>query len=93
MNEKEITPCEDESEHESCQSLLSTLGEYGDCTLHDELCAERERHMKDCEHCQIVVNTLKKTVELYQEIAEGTDLPGEVRQRLYVRLNLDDYLK
>ncbi len=82
--------CED---HESCRQLLSTLGEYVDGDLSGELCAELERHMKDCQRCRIVVNTMKKTVELYQETGEETHVPDDVRERLYLRLNLEDFLK
>lgn len=82
--------CED---HESCKQLLSTLGDYVDGTLSGELCAELEQHMKGCERCRVVVDTMKKTIELYQETSEETELPDDVRERLYLRLNLDDYLK
>ncbi len=85
-----IDECED---HASCKQLLSTLGDYVDGTLSAELCSELEHHMKDCQRCRIVVNTLKKTIELYQEADEDTPLPEDVRERLYLRLNLEDYLK
>lgn len=86
----QVTACE---EHESCKQLLTTLGEYVDGTLSAELCTELERHMKGCQRCRVVVNTLKKTVELYHETGEDTHLPEDVRERLFLRLNLDDYLK
>lgn len=80
-------------EHENCRQLLSSLGEYVDGTLSSELCAEIDRHMKDCQRCRIVINTMKKTVELYQETGEEIQLPEAVRERLFLRLNLEDYLK
>jgi anti-sigma factor RsiW len=80
-------------EHKHCQDLLLSLGEYVDGTLSQDLCSILERHLKDCQRCRIVLNTLKKTVELYQETAEDATMPDEVRQRLYQKLNLDDYLK
>ena len=86
MNDHEHT-------HESCRELLSSLGDYVDGTLGDELCAEIERHMKGCNRCRVVVNTLRKTVELYHETAAETQLPEDVRNRLYIRLNLEDYRK
>lgn len=79
-------------ECESCSQLLSSLSEYIDGALSPELCAAIEEHMKDCQRCTIVVNTLKKTVELYHENAEGTELPDDVKQRLYVRLNIEDFM-
>jgi anti-sigma factor RsiW len=85
-----VDECED---HASCRQLLSTLGDYVDGTLSAELCSELERHMKDCQRCRVVVNTLKKTIELYHETDEDAALPADVRERLYLRLNLEDYLK
>lgn len=87
MNDKEHS-------HATCKQLLSSLGEYVDGTLGEDLCAEIEKHMQGCDRCQIVVNTLKKTVELYHDTAdEGPHLPVDVRRRLYARLNLEDFIK
>jgi anti-sigma factor RsiW len=87
--------CEENHDHEhgSCRKLLSTLGDYVDGELSPELCADLERHMKDCERCRVVVDTMRKTIELYQETGEETHLPQDVHDRLFIRLNLDDYLK
>jgi hypothetical protein len=41
----------------------------------------------------VVVNTLKRTIELYQEEENATSLPAEAKKRLYSRLSLDDFLK
>ena len=64
-----------------------------DGTLSAELCVDLEHHMKDCQRCRVVVNTLKKTIELYQETGEEILLPEDVRARLIHKLNLEDYLK
>lgn len=80
-----------EEKHESCSHLLSSLGEYVDGVLDADLCAEIERHMQGCTRCQVVVNTLKKTIELYHETAEETHMPGDVKRRLYARLHLEDF--
>ena len=47
----------------------------------------------DCENCQIVVNTLQKTVYLYQRVGEPPEIPQDVRKRLFKRLNLDEFIK
>ncbi len=90
LHDEHVHECED---RESCKQLLSTLGDYVDGTLSSELCAELEQHMQGCERCRVVVDTMKKTIELYHETSEDTALPEDVRERLYLRLNLDDYLK
>jgi predicted anti-sigma-YlaC factor YlaD len=78
-------------EEKNCKSLLGSLSDYVDGIAQEELCRELERHLADCENCRIVVDTLKKTVYLYQSDSE-TDLPLAVRERLFKRLNLMDYL-
>ena len=76
-----------------CHHLLSSLSEYVDGTLDEDLCAELERHLSDCENCRVVVDTLHKTVTLYHQSANSSGAPEEVRQRLFQRLNLEDYSK
>lgn len=79
-------------EEKNCKSLLGSLSDYVDGTARDELCLQIERHLADCENCRVVVDTLKKTVYLYQSNTD-TDLPVSVRERLFKRLNLDEYLR
>ncbi len=78
---------------ESCHELLESLSDYLDGVLDPTLCEELERHMATCEDCRIVVNTLRKTIELYQKTRPDPEIPEGVRERLYVRLKLDAFLK
>ena len=80
-------------EHQNCRHLLGSLSEFVDGTLEDELCAEIQRHMKGCENCRIVVDSLQKTIYLYQVSKEPAVVPEDVRQRLYRRLDLDSLLE
>ncbi|MGB7874795.1 MAG: zf-HC2 domain-containing protein [Anaerolineales bacterium] len=75
-----------------CKSLLGSLSDYVDGTAQEEICRELERHLANCEDCRVVVDTLKKTVYLYHSNTES-DLPVTVRERLFKRLNLDEYLR
>lgn len=77
------------TEH-TCQALLSQLSEYIDGELEEAFCAEIERHLATCENCQIVVNTLAKTVTLYRQLP-AAKLPAEKQDRLFKILNLDQY--
>jgi predicted anti-sigma-YlaC factor YlaD len=79
-------------DHEQCRSLLSSLSDYVDGNLEALLCAQIEEHMAECENCRVVVDTLRKTVELYQMTNEPADVPADVRERLYHCLDLDAYL-
>lgn len=79
-------------DHTNCRQLLESLSEYIDGVLEENLCSELERHLAGCENCRIVVDTLRKTVSLYQVNAEPAILPEEVRSRLYRCLELSEYL-
>jgi anti-sigma factor RsiW len=80
-------------DHAQCHELLSSLSEYVDGTLGDELCLEIKRHLNDCDDCRVVVDTLRKTIYLYHASTTLPFVPEEVRERLYRRLALDDFLE
>lgn len=75
-----------------CSHLLGNLSDYIDGELEAQLCAEIEKHLSGCNNCRVVVNTLRKTVELYEQTEDSPDLPDGVRERLFLKLKLDDYL-
>jgi anti-sigma factor (TIGR02949 family) len=79
-------------DHQNCRDLLESLSEYIDGSLGKELCDDIERHMADCQNCRVVVDSLKKTIYLYQVNNEPAEIPEDVRKRLFHRLQLDDYL-
>lgn len=84
------------SKHEpspQCKQILGSISDYIDGELQAELCAVLEEHLDGCEDCRIVVNTLRKTLELYKKAAPQSGLPGEVRERLFLKLQLEDYIK
>lgn len=76
----------------TCEVLLASLSDYVDGNLSEALCREIERHMAECPDCRVVVDTLKRTIYLYHQSAASTDMPADVRERLFRRLNLSDYL-
>ena len=73
---------------ENCRHLLGDLSDYLDGEASDEICAEIERHMDGCEDCQVVIDTLRKTVHLYHDLPQP-ELPEDARQRLYRALDLE----
>ena len=77
----------------SCKDLLGNLSDYIDGELNDELCRELQRHMAGCENCRVVFDTMTKTLYLYQASSQETEVPGDVRGRLFETLHLDDLLK
>lgn len=79
--------------HENCQALLGSLSEYIDGELPPNLCEEIEKHLDGCENCRVVLNTTKRTIDLVRVEPEKTPIPADVRERLFLRLNLDDFLE
>ena len=80
-------------DHTKCSHYLHEISDYIDGELDPRLCQELEEHMAGCENCTVVVNTLKRTIELYQEDEANPELPEEARKRLFKRLSLDEFLK
>lgn len=78
--------------HTNCEELLESLSEYIDGELNPELCLELEKHLAGCDNCRIVLNTTKRTIDLVHAPIVKLDVPEDVRERLFKRLNLDDYL-
>jgi anti-sigma factor (TIGR02949 family) len=77
----------------SCRYLLDSLSDFIDGELAEDICEDLEHHMSDCENCHIVVDTLKKTISLYQINAEDPQVPEDVKSRLFHCLDLDEYLQ
>lgn len=73
-----------------CQELLGNISDYVDGSLRQTLCDELEKHLADCPNCRVVVNTLRKTIELYQQPAVDY-VPAMVKERLFFRLSLADF--
>jgi len=72
--------------HKNCEELLGSLSSYIDGDLPPELCQELEKHLAGCNDCR------KRTIDLVHAPVEKPDIPEDVRERLFKRLNLDTYL-
>jgi len=74
--------------HENCSEYLKQISAYIDGELPPEVCAALEAHLRECENCRIVVDTMRKTIELYRMTSEEGSLPENIHDRLFARLNL-----
>lgn len=79
-------------QNDECHQLVHLLSDYVDGELDENLCQVLEEHMRGCENCRIVVDTLKKTISLYHTEETACGCPEDVRERLYRRLELEDFL-
>lgn len=50
----------------NCDSVLEQLSDYLDADARSELCQAIEEHMSRCRDCQVLVDSVKKTIVLYQ---------------------------
>ncbi len=80
-------------EHNHCQEFLNQVSDYLDDFIDPIICEELERHLADCSNCRVFVDTLKKTVYLYQQREAEIEFPGEVRERLFKVLSLEDLIR
>ena len=48
-----------------CRQVVDKISEYIDGELDPELVRELERHLQHCEDCRVVVDTTRKTVEVF----------------------------
>jgi predicted anti-sigma-YlaC factor YlaD len=76
-----------------CKKLWESLSDYIDGEISEELCQKIEQHMAGCEDCRVVVDTINKTICLCHCEADDTELPADVRGRLFETLHIEDYLK
>ena len=76
-----------------CRKILAELNDYVDDELAPDLCRELEAHLAGCRDCQVVLDTLTKTVYLVHQLGDEPDpLPAGVETRLFAVLQLDDFL-
>ena len=81
-------------DHENCQNMLTFLSDFVDGELNQDLCVQIETHLSQCPDCSIVLDTLKKTIYLYQTSSISSEqVPDDVRERLFKCLNLEEYMK
>lgn len=65
-----------------CNELIEQLGEYLDTDEKTDLCRAIEQHMSVCPDCQVYVDTVKKTIVLYQADRQLIETPATVNSRL-----------
>jgi predicted anti-sigma-YlaC factor YlaD len=69
----------------NCKTLVLELEAYLDKELDATIRASLEEHLMKCKKCRVIVNTTKKTIEIYCN-AEPAPLPENTRTRLHEAL-------
>jgi anti-sigma factor RsiW len=65
-----------------CNDFLKELTDYLDGTANVEIRLELEEHLHWCHDCQVVMNTTKKTIEIYRD-NRLYELPEGLRTKLH----------
>jgi hypothetical protein len=61
---------------------MAQLDEMLDKATAEPLRADLQEHLRCCEHCEITLNTTRKTIEIYRS-HELYELPDDLRDRLH----------
>lgn len=65
----------------TCTDFLAKLTDYFDGRAEPELLAEVEHHISECKHCEVVLDSTTKTINIYRD-HEIYDFPPELERRL-----------
>ena len=65
-----------------CNDFLKELSDYLDGRITEDLKIELDEHLHWCHECHVVMNTTKKTIEIYRD-NQIYELPTSLRTRLH----------
>jgi hypothetical protein len=66
----------------TCTEFLAMIDDVIDQSVGAETRAEIEVHLRKCGHCEVVLDTTRKTIEIYR-CHEVYEFPTEVSERLH----------
>ena len=66
----------------TCSEFLALLDDMIDAP---ELRADLKDHLESCEHCEVTLNTTRKTIEIYRS-HQIYDMPAGLRERLHAAI-------
>lgn len=69
----------------TCTEFISLLDDLLDDTVTTAMRADLQEHLRGCEHCEVTLNTTRKTIEIYRS-HEIYDLPNDLRERLHAAI-------
>jgi anti-sigma factor RsiW len=65
----------------NCTDFLAKLTDYFDGQIDPALLAEVKEHIGSCHHCEVVVDTTRKTIDVYRG-NQVYELPEELAARM-----------
>ena len=65
----------------TCTDFLAKLTDFFDGNVPPELMVEVEEHIAECKHCEVVLDSTTKTINIYRN-SELYDFSPELQSRL-----------
>ena len=72
------------------KDLYKKICEYLGCDLDSTPCQQIRDHLAKCPNCEVYVDKIKKTVNLYKTIENCDEVPEDVCNKLFISLDLSD---
>jgi len=69
----------------TCTEFLAILDDVIDESIASQTRAEIESHLRKCGHCEVVLDTTRKTIEIYR-CHEVYEMPAGVSERLHAAI-------
>ena len=69
----------------TCTEFLAILDDVIDESIVGQTRSEIETHLRKCGHCEVVLNTTRKTIEIFR-CHEIYELPAKVSERLHAAI-------
>ena len=69
----------------TCTDFLARLTDFFDGTVPSELVAEVEKHIAECKHYKVVLDSTTKTINIYRN-QEFYDFSPELEERLHTTI-------
>jgi hypothetical protein len=66
----------------TCTEFLAMLDDLIDNEVTVNMRADLEEHLRGCEHCEVTLNTTRKTIQIYRS-HEIYEMPVGLRERLH----------
>jgi hypothetical protein len=65
----------------TCTDFLAKLTDFFDGNVPTELMSEVQHHIAECKHCEVVLDSTTKTINIYRD-HELYDFPPELHDRI-----------
>ena len=69
----------------NCKSVIREISNYLDGELEPSVKQELEQHLEDCEDCNVVVDQVRLTVDVFCD-SKPVELPSDIKSRLHEAL-------